>query len=107
MRLGRKLVTKRKALWKHNAIRTNRANRPPPDSKAARSKIARDRNGNANSASATKAVDSKVAANKAAVGRADDKTECLALTGGGSSLPPLVMPGYLEKDLGSVSALLS
>ena len=48
----------------------NRVNLVPPASKAAKGKIARDRNVNANSASAkNKVVDSKAAASKA-----DDKT---------------------------------
>jgi hypothetical protein len=62
---------KRKVLWKHNTIRTNRANRPPPDSKAAKREIARDRNENASSASArSRAAEANpVAANKAAASR--------------------------------------
>jgi hypothetical protein len=80
---------KRKVLWKHNTIRTNRANRPPPDSKAAKREIARDRNENASSASArSRAAEANpVAANKAAASKADDKADCLALASGGSRTP--------------------
>jgi hypothetical protein len=63
-----KLVIKRKVIWKHNAIRTNRANLPPPDSKAVNREIAKDRNVNANSASAK----NKAAANRGVVSKADD-----------------------------------
>src|ERR1043166_2512189 len=74
---SQKLVTKRKVIWKHNAIRMTRAN-PLPDNKAVRSKIVRDRNVNANNASAKNKA---VAANRVAgVSRADDNGDCLGLT---------------------------
>ena len=67
-------------IWKDNRIRTNRANLVLPDNKVASSKIARNRNVNANSVSAKNKVANRavVAANRV-VSKADDK------------------PGYLEK----------
>ena len=73
-------------IWKDNRIQTNQANLVLPDNKVASSKIARDRNVNANSVSAKNKVANRavavvnraVAANKVA-SEADDK------------------PGYLEK----------
>jgi hypothetical protein len=73
-------------IWKDNRIQTNQANLVLPDNKVASSKIARNRNVNANSVSAK----NKVAANRAVaasravavnrvVSKADDK------------------PGYLQK----------
>jgi hypothetical protein len=70
---SQKLVKKRKALWKGNIIQTNRANLPLLDSKAASRKIARDRNGNVNNASAKDKVDNRaVAAKRVAVSNAGD-----------------------------------
>jgi hypothetical protein len=79
---------KRKVIWKQNAILTSRAN-PLPDNKAARSKIVRDKNVNANNASAKNkaAVVNKVAE----VSRADDNPGGLGLTSGGRRLPPFLM----------------
>lgn len=55
-------------------IRINRANPAPPGSTAAKGKIARDRNVNANNASAKKAVAGKrVAANTLGVSNTGDK----------------------------------
>lgn len=73
-------------IWKDNRIQTNQANLVLPDNKVASSKIARNRNVNANSVSAKNkvanravaAVNRVVAANRV-VSKADDK------------------PGYLEK----------
>jgi hypothetical protein len=85
---SQKLVTKRKALWKHNTIQTNRANLPLLDSKAASRKIAKNRNVNANSASAKNKV---AAANKVAdVSKADDNLVAVDLMSGGRRLPPLL-----------------
>ncbi len=57
----------------------NRANPLPPDSKAANSKTERVRNANVSGAS----VKSKVAANRAEVSNADDKTGSFEPTSGG------------------------
>ena len=66
-------------IWKDNRIQTNQANLTPGN-KAASSKIARDRNVNANSVSAkNKVVNRAVAAVNRVDSKADDK------------------PGYLEK----------
>jgi hypothetical protein len=78
-----KLVIQRKDIWKDNTIQTNRANLADPDSKVA-SKIARNRNVSASSAS----VKNKMAANRVAVSQGDDKPGCFELTSGGSRLPP-------------------
>jgi hypothetical protein len=83
-RPSQKLLIKRKVLWKHNTIRTNRVNLALLDSKAVNREIARKRNANANSASVKdKAVAANLvgAVNKAAaavnrvaaVSKADDK----------------------------------
>ena len=59
----------------------NWANPLPPATKAADSKIGRERNVNVNSAS----VKNKVAVNRAAVSKADDKTGSFEPTSGGSN----------------------
>lgn len=65
-------------IWKDNRIQTNQANLIPD--KAASSKIARNRNGNANSVSAkNKVAASRAVAVNRVVSKADDK------------------PGYLER----------
>jgi hypothetical protein len=69
-------------IWKDNRIQTNQANLVLPDNKVASSKIARNRNVNANSVSAKNKVANRAVAvaNRAVVAsKADDK------------------PGYLEK----------
>jgi hypothetical protein len=78
-----KLVIQERNIWKDNTIQTNRANLAAPDSKVA-SKIARNRNVSASSAS----VKNKVAANRVAVSKGDDKPRCSELTSGGRRLPP-------------------
>ncbi len=57
----------------------NRANPLPPDSKANNSKIEKDRSVNVSSAS----VKNKVAVNRVAVSKADDKTGSFEPTSGG------------------------
>ena len=57
----------------------NRANPPPPDSKADSSKIATERSVNVSSAS----VKSKVAVNRAAASKADDRLVLLEQRSGG------------------------
>ena len=83
---------KRKVLWKHNITQTNRVSPTVQENRAAKREIVRDRNVNASSASARSraAEDNPVAANKAAVSKADDKADCLPLASGGRRLPPLV-----------------
>jgi hypothetical protein len=67
----------------------NRANPLPPASKAANSKIGRERSVNGSSASVKNRVAvnrvavSKAAVSKAAVSKADDKTGSFELTSGG------------------------
>ena len=63
----------RKAPWTHNRIQTNQANPLLPDSKAADNKIATGRNVSVSGASRK----NKVAVNRAAVSKADDKTGCV------------------------------
>lgn len=63
-------------IWKDNKIQTNQVNLVLPDNKAASSKIARNRNVNANSVSAKNKVANRVVAvvNRAVVAsKADDK----------------------------------
>lgn len=92
--MSQKLVIKRKELWKHNTIQTSRANVPPPGNKAVNSKIAKDRSVSANSANAK----NKVAADKAAASKTDDKPGCLGLTSGGRRLLPLLCLAHLQDD---------
>jgi hypothetical protein len=72
-------IQQRKVIWKDNRIQTNQANLALPDNKAASSKIARNRNGNANSVSGKNKVANKAVVVNRVVSKADDK------------------PGYLEK----------
>ena len=86
-------------IWKDNRIQTNRANLVLPDNKVGSSKIARDRNVNANSVSAKNKVANRVvvAANRAVVAanrvvsRADDKPGYLEKESGGRQLPPFFL----------------
>ena len=62
----------RKTPWTHNRIQTNQANPLLPDNKAADKKIATEKTGNASGASRK----NRVAVNRAAVSKAEDKTGC-------------------------------
>jgi hypothetical protein len=73
-------INKERHSWTHNKIQTNQANPPPPDSKADNSKIERGRNVNVSGES----VKNKVAVNREAVSKADDKTGSFEPTSGGS-----------------------
>jgi hypothetical protein len=83
-------------IWKDNRIQTNQASLVHPGNKVASSKIARNRNVNANSVSAKNKVANRavgvanraVAANKVAR-KADDKPGYLEKESGGRRLPPL------------------
>ena len=85
-------------IWKDNRIQTNQANLVLPGNKVASSKIARNRNVNANSVSAKNkvanravaAVNRVVAANRV-VSKADDRSGYLGKEGGGRRLPPLCL----------------
>jgi hypothetical protein len=91
--------------WNHNGIRTNQADLALLDSKAANeSKMAINRNANANSASGR----SKAAANKVAVSKADDKFGCLGLMNGGLSCLEATAPSArLQKDAAQSGHILS
>jgi hypothetical protein len=85
---SQKLVIKRKVIWKHKAIRTNRAHPALPDSKAANREIATKKNVNANSASAKNKVANRVvAANRGAVSNGDDKPVCPRIIGRREATP--------------------
>ena len=83
-------------IWKDNRIQTTQANLVLPDNKVASSKIARNRNVNANSVTAKNKVANRavavvnraVAANKVA-SKADDKPGYLEKESGGRRLPLL------------------
>jgi hypothetical protein len=69
-------------------------------------KNARDRNVNANSASARNKVGSKaVAANRVAVSQADDRRRSVGLTSGGRQLPPLSYLAYAKTAKRSAAIL--
>lgn len=77
-------------IWKDNRIPTNQANQIPGNRAANNSKNARDRNVNANSASAkNKVAASRAVAVNRVVSKADDKPGYLEKESGGRRLPPL------------------